>query len=1572
MTLLSLGRLPVLAVLAAGLASPLPGQVPSRVVAYSGLPAPGAPPLVFDNFNYLAIAPQGGIVFRGRLATGSNTYGIWRETSDPITPVLSLVEREGTPSPLPGYSFSGFPGPPTINLPERFAFKAHVTNGPTFPDSLWIEKPAPTGLTLIAREGAPAPGLAGVDFGILFSHAGYDPLLLDNGGRALFGGRLTGGGVTTANDASLWFYDGVATSLVAREGDPMPGVPAGHFFADTFQLSNSLQLGNGLFFFYGSDGHPTTPTSGLWFNPSGVVQPFILEGGNAAGLGSDETLTQISSFRTNNNNQIAFGGIIRKDDGINPVSFHQGVWISNSQGQLQLAARSDQSPPAFRVPSVTVFTDGGHAFGVDGVGRLGRVTTGGLTVIAKPGDPAPGTAAGVTFGAIDPAAIAGNASGQVAFAATLTGTGVHAGNDRGVWAQNDNFQLVKVAREGDTIDVPAGMPRTITAVEFGLATGSGQPRAMSDRGEVVWRANVAGLPHGSQVVLVTGVGVAPDPPRLRGIEVVQVIQNRLNEIRLIAGKKTAVRVHLDSPNPRRFRGQLRAFAGGVELPGSPIPSANPGHYLDIDSTSADLRHKFGRALHFEVPKAWTTGTVRFLVEWLNAGALACREAAGPVGEDCQATVTFQAADIPRVTFLGVRWVDGTADHQPGADLAKDVARRALLAYPTPFIEWDFRPSGLVFPFLPEVKDLLPVIDIIHAADGSPRRLYYGVIPSEKTVGVLGIAYLGRWAGIGHVPSDPKTVPGRHTATHELAHELRQPHAIHRSQGLDAEGRLRGACGEVATEEPPGVPIDFPNWFTLNGQPRPTLGPMDQGPNKLVYGLDTDLKKIADPNRVFDLMSYCRDGAFEYWPSNYRYNSLSFEVNVRFSSFTARKASIGDYFVVRGNVGLFDGTAALLPFATLPQTESPDAMPSGDYFLRLRNAGGALMSETAFAPADMDPVGPDPGIGSFLIGVPADPAIRRVEIVHGGMVIASRDASANAPVVQVTAPNGGEMFSGPTVTLNWTGNDADGDPLTYVVQYSPDNGTTWTTLGADLAATSVDVPRSSLPASAQGLLRVLATDGFLSTFDTSNGTFTVANNPPFVSIDDPDNGGLYVEDQLIFLNTLSFDPEDGNLGPSRLAWSSSINGPLGTGNDFSVRANTLSPGTHVITVTATDDNGAQDTDTTTIRVASVAAGPLADLSVDVSDAADPAPSGGSATYTIDVVHESSDAASAVTLTFTANLDPAGPSGPGPATIQSVLAPGWTCTTGSGTANCTRSALAGFEESTLTIQVAASQVGVLTATAQISTATEDPATGNDSSQETTAVELPPPASANVSVTKTHSPASPLVGHELTYTIIARNDGPDAATAVTVEDALPAQVGFVSAAASQGSCSGTSTVSCILGSLAPGAQASVTILVRPTATGMISNTATVSSDQPDPTPSNNTAIDLIGTVGSNGPFAFHTVTPCRVLDTRLPDGPLGGPSLGGPDRSFVLAGTCGIPATARAVSANITVTGPASQGHLSLYPAGFGLPLVSSINFRAGQTRANNVTLPLGTGGAITVQAALIGGTVHFILDVNGYYE
>ena len=124
---------------------------------------------------------------------------------------------------------------------------------------------------------------------------------------------------------------------------------------------------------------------------------------------------------------------------------------------------------------------------------------------------------------------------------------------------------------------------------------------------------------------------------------------------------------------------------------------------------------------------------------------------------------------------------------------------------------------------------------------------------------------------------------------------------------------------------------------------------------------------------------------------------------------------------------------------------------------------------------------------------------------------------------------------------------------------------------------------------------------------------------------------------------------------------------------------------------------------------------------------------------------------------------------------------------------------------------------------------------------------------------------------------------------------------------------------------------------------------------------------------PGNFHTLKPCRLIDTRRAADPLGGPALlAGADRVFTLAGTCDVPSSATAVSVNVAVAGSTVAGNLRLYPAGQPLPLVSSINYAAGQTRANNGIVPLGPGGQIAVRCAQASGTAHFILDVNGYFE
>ncbi len=133
---------------------------------------------------------------------------------------------------------------------------------------------------------------------------------------------------------------------------------------------------------------------------------------------------------------------------------------------------------------------------------------------------------------------------------------------------------------------------------------------------------------------------------------------------------------------------------------------------------------------------------------------------------------------------------------------------------------------------------------------------------------------------------------------------------------------------------------------------------------------------------------------------------------------------------------------------------------------------------------------------------------------------------------------------------------------------------------------------------------------------------------------------------------------------------------------------------------------------------------------------------------------------------------------------------------------------------------------------------------------------------------------------------------------------------------------------------------------------------------------------TVATPG-LKFFTLTPCRVADTRNPNGPQGGPALhNGTQRVFPIGGLCGVPASAQAVSFNVTVTGPTGVGVLRFGPGSCNnLPLTSTINFSAGQTRANNAVLSLatdGTGGLAVLPTVGGTGNVQLIIDVNGYFN
>lgn len=130
----------------------------------------------------------------------------------------------------------------------------------------------------------------------------------------------------------------------------------------------------------------------------------------------------------------------------------------------------------------------------------------------------------------------------------------------------------------------------------------------------------------------------------------------------------------------------------------------------------------------------------------------------------------------------------------------------------------------------------------------------------------------------------------------------------------------------------------------------------------------------------------------------------------------------------------------------------------------------------------------------------------------------------------------------------------------------------------------------------------------------------------------------------------------------------------------------------------------------------------------------------------------------------------------------------------------------------------------------------------------VKLNDPPSADLQLSKTDGPDPIVAGGTLTYSLTISNSGPDAATSVTTSDPLPGSVTLVSVTASQGSCSGASSVTCDLGTVASGDSATVTIAVRPTAGGSLTNTASVTAAEGDPD------------VGNNSASATTTVTEAR----------------------------------------------------------------------------------------------------------------
>jgi hypothetical protein len=126
-----------------------------------------------------------------------------------------------------------------------------------------------------------------------------------------------------------------------------------------------------------------------------------------------------------------------------------------------------------------------------------------------------------------------------------------------------------------------------------------------------------------------------------------------------------------------------------------------------------------------------------------------------------------------------------------------------------------------------------------------------------------------------------------------------------------------------------------------------------------------------------------------------------------------------------------------------------------------------------------------------------------------------------------------------------------------------------------------------------------------------------------------------------------------------------------------------------------------------------------------------------------------------------------------------------------------------------------------------------------------------------------------------------------------------------------------------------------------------------------------------GQPGALSFYPLQPCRIFDTRTPDGPFGGPQMGpGATRNFTIpsASACNVPLSAQAYLTNATVVPQAPFGFLTLFPGGQPRPTVSTLNAIDAALHSNAAIVPAGTGGVVSVYTS---DATHLLLDISGYF-
>ena len=714
----------------------------------------------------------------------------------------------------------------------------------------------------------------------------------------------------------------------------------------------------------------------------------------------------------------------------------------------------------------------------------------------------------------------------------------------------------------------------------------------------------------------------PIPPstqfhQLGMVEITQGIQNHQNSIPLLAAtpnssKRTFARVYLKLENGaaaiENVTGRLVASRPDGSLPGGPVgvQSLNSIN-VAAGATVEDVRaNDLVRSLNFELPEEWLrAGRLHVELDRLNIeGAqtsLQCVGCDNPfLGNTVPATKTFHQVPPVRIWLVSVPYRANASSptftpSQFDVDMLASWLRRA---YPTAEVI-DTRATMPVQNELPEIKDNPDTPTVNEFREGfvcgdinsrlntfvsampaePPRTRYYGIVDDGDGF-MRGCAGIGGRFGSGPSGGTPGSAAfgwdtdGSYTdwyGGHEIGHMYDRRHPGQCTESDDDDNYPFPPNGHIGAF---GAGSDFQGFDAGNA----ALGP--------------SMQLLDWRDGWADVMTYCKN----QWISSYTHKGILnnlcngepqncpnrpqlTQTRAKRATFAAAKGS-RPRLAVNGSINLKKKTADLEQISAIRGLRLTERPKRSVYAVELLGRGGKRLKSYPFEPKELSDQRTGRREAMIDEVVKFDKATRRIEIVADGKALASQAVSANPPTVKVKKPKRGARLTD-SLKVKWTGEDSDGDRLTYSLLYAAD-GKSYAPVAAGLRKRSYRVNLTLLGGGHKAAFKVIANDGVL-TASARAKRLKVPAKAPHVAIAAPASGAKAVEGDSIQFIANVIDLQDARFEAGQIVWRSSLEGELGRGLTIN---RGLTAGVHEVTVTATNSAGRSSSRKVTVEVAAV--------------------------------------------------------------------------------------------------------------------------------------------------------------------------------------------------------------------------------------------------------------------------------------------------------------------------------------------------------------------------------------------------